>query len=349
MQKYNFLKKISEIYHHKNTQLVLSLLCIFIMMRFSFMVLGTIKGVFLYDIYNHFDYEYQKKIVNNNLFTHTLLLYLPIFLSFFAILKRKIGLKEFTLSLILSYLANKYQWFDIVHNVIKNTFIFDYLKSTGRTVINNQYTRIIFYLLFIFILLIQILRKKTRTLSRIMIFFITTSCLFTVTIFHIAIPMGIFKSVLEDKSQIQKYEVEKFTKEEICKVKNCYNISSLGQIEVISEKEKPDNFKQYEWIISKGIYLLNSKNETIFSEPVNVNAGFLFDYDIITLKKENDKYFTVIDNVSIRKFSRESEIMFSFLAIMAHFIWIFGGLVLLEFHYYKFKKRATLKLKKDNL
>lgn len=345
MQKYNFLNKITDLYKNKNTQFILNLMCIFILVRFCFLVLATIKGVFVYDFYHHFDYEYQKKIDGNNLFTHTILLYTPIFLSFFSIVKRKVDIKDFTLSLILAYIANKYQWFDLIHNLIKNTFIFDYLRSTGRTVINNQYTRIIFYVLFIFILFIQIIRKKTRTLSRIMVFFITTSCLLTVTIFHVAIPMGIFKSVLEDKSQIQKYEVENNTKEEICKIKNCYNLFADGRLEIISEVNKPKDFKQYNWIISKGMYLIDSKKETIFSEPINVNEGFLFDYDIITLRKDKDKYFTVIDNVSMRKFSRESEIMFSFLAIMAHFIWIFGGLVLLEFHYYKFQKRSFLKNK----
>lgn len=347
MLKYNFLIKISESLKNKNFQLVINLISLFIIFRFVFTVLVTIKGVVIYDLNHHFDYEYQKMIVNNNLFTHSMLLYTPIFLCLFALIKRKIETIDFALSIIISYLFVQYQWFDLIHNLIQNTFIFDGLRASGRTVINNQYTRIIFYVLLIIALLIQTIRKKTRTLSRIMILFMTTSCLFTVTVFHIAIPMGIFKSVLQDKSQNQEYEIKNYSQKDICKIKNCYYLYENGNIEIISELEKL-NFQQYNWIIRKGIYFINQNKKEVFSEPVNVNAGFLFDYDILTMKKEENKFFTIIDSKSVRKFSRESEIMFSFLAIMAHFTWIFGTLILLEFHYYKFKKRIKNKIVEEN-
>lgn len=339
MQRFNFLQKISDFFNHKTTKLVISLVALFFIIRFSFIVLGTIKGVIIYDIYHQFDYNYQKNVVGNNLFTHSMLLYTPIFLSFITLFKRKISLVDFAIALLLSYMAIQNEWFDYIHNFIQNSFIFDKLKESGRTVINNQYTRIIFYILLIVGLLIQVLRKKTRTISKIMILIMTTSCLFTVTVFHVAIPMGMFKAVLKDKEQNQKFEIENYSPQEICKTRNCYNVYENGNLEIISEVEKTD-FKQYDRILYKGIYIMNQQHLGTFSEAVAVNVGFLFDYDIITMKKEGDKYFTTVDNKSIRKFSRESEIMFSFLAIVAHFIWIFGTLILIEFHNYKFKKRA---------
>lgn len=343
MFKSKNFQNFKNIYQNKNTGIIINLICIFILVKLVISILITIKGVIIYDFYHHFDYEYQKKIFNNNLYTHTILLYIPIFLSFIAIIKRKVGMLEFVIAFVLSSLAIKYNWFDIIHNNIKNTFIFDKLRESGRTVINDQYTRIIIYVLLIITLLIQVMLKKTRTLSRIMILFMTTSCLLTVIIFHIAIPMGIFKSVLEEKTQSQKYEMENYSREDICKRKNCYFLLENGKIEVISEVSKLENFKQYERVISNGIYIINNTEQKVFADHLNVNAGFLFDYDIIVMKKEKDKYFTTIDNISIRQYSRESEIMFSFLAIMAHFIWIFGTMVLLEFHYYKFKKRLIMK------
>lgn len=347
MKKYNIKEKISQIYHQQNIQLVMNLICVFIIVKFLFIILMTIKGVFNYTFYHHLDSEYQKEIVNKNLFTHTILLYTPIFLSFFAIIKKKIGLKEFTLAIIFSYLSNRFQVFDLIHSYIQNSFIFDYIRSKGRVIINNQYTRIVFYISLILILFLQVLIKKTRTLSRIMVLMITTSCLITVVIFHIAVPMGVFKSVLDDKTEVQKYEIENLKKEDVCKFKKCYKITN-NQVEIISKNKKPENLKQYEFIINKGMYLINKEENYIFSESVNVNAGFLFDYDIITMKKEGSSFFIIIDDLSMRKFSRESEIMFSFLAIVAHFVWIFGGLLLLEFHYYKLKKRMLLEKEKDN-
>lgn len=338
MQKYNLLPKIILLLKNKHLKLLMYMISIFVIVKIIVLTILTIKGVILYDFYYHSDYEYQKSIVTKNLYMHSLLLYTPIFISIIAIIKRKVGMLDFTVAFILSYFALKYNWFDIIHMTIEKTFIFDYIRQHGRTIINNQYTRIIIYILLIFILLIQLIIKKTRTLSRVMVFFMTTSCLLTVTVFHIAIPMGIFKEVLNEKSETQKYEIQNYSKEDICKRKNCYNLYESGKIEIISEFSRPKNLNQYERIINNGIYVINQDKQNVFSHYINVNAGFLFDYDIISMKKDGDKFFTIIDNVIMRKYSRESEIMFSFLAIMAHFVWIIGTMILLEFHEYKFKK-----------
>lgn len=347
MLKNKYIKILSDIYSHQYTQLIINLISIFIIVRFSFLFLKTISDVVSYTIYNHSDFKQQQKVVGNNLFLHSILLYIPIFLSLISICLKKIDLKHFVISLLLSYLALKYQWFDILHNAIKDTFIFDILRQHGRTVINNQYTRIICYLLLIILLIIQVAYKKHRSLSRIMVLLMTSSCLITVSVFHIAIPMGMFKYIVEDKTQLAQYEIENLEKKDICNNKSCYYLYPEGKVEIIKNTNHITDIQQYNYIISKEMYFINVQKKSSYSEAVNVNSGFLFDYDIITMKKEGDKYFTTIDNISLRKFSRESEIMFSFLAIMAHFVWIFGGLVLLEFHNYKFKKRASNNLIKD--
>lgn len=340
MLQNKFFKTISDLYTHKNTKLVIDLISIFIFVKFSFLFIQTIGSVLSYTIYHHFDLSTQEKVVGNNLFLHSILLYIPIFLSALSLFIKRIELKHFTLSLLFSYMALKYQWFDVLHNLIKDKFIFDIVRQHGRTVINNQYTRILCYFLLIIILLIQVIYKKYRSLSRIIVLIITMSCLFTVSIFHIAIPMGMFKYIVEDKVQLSQYQIENLEKKDICKMKNCYYLYPDGAVKVITNNNNIKSFEDYKLTISKAIYFIEQKKATSYSEAVNVNSGFLFDYDIITIKKEDNKYFTTIDNSSLRKFSRESEIMFSFLAIMAHFTWIMGGLILLEFHYYKFKKRS---------
>lgn len=341
----NFFILINNKYKLK---MIINIISIIILINFLILIIGTLKDVFIYSFYYHLDYGHQIKVLDNNLYCHSLLFYTPIFLALFAIIKRKIGILEFTISIILASMAVKYNFFDTLHNLIKDTIIFDKLKEEGRTIINNQYTRIILYIVLIMTLFIQTLIKRTRTLSRIIICFVVTSCLITVTVFHIAIPMGMFKSVLEEKKESQRYEIENYSKEDLCKNKNCYYLYENGKIEVIYENLQINDFKKYSWAISQGIFLMKNNNKNTFSENVSVNEGFLFDYDILVMKKENEKYFTIIDNSSMRKYSRESEIMFSFLAIMAHLIWIFGSLVLLEFHYYKFKNRLKNKSNEVN-
>lgn len=347
MLKNNLLQKISSIYENKNTQLIINLVCIFILVKFIFLFLNTVTSVFSYTLYHHTDLKAQEKVVGNNLFLHSILLYIPIFLSVIAIFVKKVQLKHFIFSLLLAHIALKYQWFDILHNIIKDTFIFDSIRAKGRTIINNQYTRIICYLTVIIILFSQVLIKKYRSLSRIFILLITVSCLTTITIFHVAVPMGMFKYIVLDKTQLAQYDIENRNKNDVCKFKNCYYLYENGKAEIITQRQKVDNLDSYNWVISKSIHHMKSNNTNVYSEAVSVNSGFLFDYDIITMKKESDKYFTTIDTTTLRKFSRESEIMFSFLAIMAHFTWIIGGLMLLEFHYYKFKKRVENNIIKE--
>jgi len=339
------LLKFKNLYENKYVKIFIDLLLIFIFVKFIMSFLTPIKEVISYNIFHQFDYNFQKEVVKDILYSHTVLLYTPIFLSLISICKKKVGFKELVYCLILSSLANHFKWFDIIHNFFEEISIFEILKQNGRTAINNQYTRIIFYILNISILTFLVFRKKTRTLSRIIILFITTSCLLTISIFHIAIPMGMFKSVQKDKSEIAEYEIKNYPKEVICSNKNCYEISFDGKIKVINEVEELTSFNEYKWVIEKGNFLMIKNNKDTFAQAVNVKSEFLFEYNILAMKKENNHFFISIDTKSMRKFSRESEITFSFLATLAHFIWIIGGIILLEFHYYKFNKRRKIEEK----
>lgn len=344
-QNNEVLKKVKDLFEHKYVKGFIDLLSIFILIKFLMSFLIPIKEVFSYNINHQFEYEYQKEVVQNILYSHTILLYTPIFLSIICLIKRKIGFKEFTLSFILAYFANQYGWFNIIHNFLEQTPIFDVLKQNGRTTINNQYTRIIFYILDILFLLFLVVRKKTRTLSRVIILLVTTSCLLTVSIFHVAIPMGMFKSVQKDKSEIAEYEIKNYPKEVVCATRNCYEVSFDGKIKTINEIESLNDFNEYEWVIKKGNYLMSQNHKDTFAQAVNVRSKFLFEYNILSMKLEKNGFFIVIDPKSMRKFSRESEITFAFLATLAHFIWIFGALILLEFHYYKFNKKRKIEEK----
>ena len=91
----------------------------------------------------------------------------------------------------------------------------------------------------------------------------------------------------------------------------------------------------------------DKKIKDTFAQAVNVKSEFLFEYNILAMKKKKIIIFISIDTKSMRKFSRESEINFSFLATLAHFIWM-NGIILLEFHYYKFNKRRKRLKKNEN-
>lgn len=341
-QNNEMLQKIKNLLSNKYVKNFYDLALLFILIKFVMSFIIPIKEVISYNINHQFEYEYQKNVVKNILYSHTILLYTPIFLSMICLFKRKIGFKEFTISFLLGYFANEYGVFNIIHNFLETTPIFDILRQNGRTTINNQYTRIIFYFINILLLLFLVARKKTRTLSRIMILLITSSCLFTVSIFHVAIPMGMFKAVQKDKADISEYEIKNYPKEVSCENKNCYEIYFNGKVKVIKETKELGSLNEYSWVIDKGNYLMNKNNKDTFAQAVNIKSEFLFEYNIMAMKKEDNHYFVTIDPFSMRKFSRESEITFAFLATLAHFIWIFGGLILLEFHYYKFNQRRKI-------
>jgi hypothetical protein len=273
----------------------------------------------------------------------------PIFLLLIMIFKRELKLEFFAISLLFSFIIPTYDLFDnYIHPFLFNLHIYDFLLKNGQTILNPQYTKILFYLILMSILLIMNIFKKFRTIDRVFVLLIAIVVLITTFIFHITIPMGIFKYERYQLQENLTIQIHQLSEKDLCKDKSCFLLNSDLSIKNKSKDANTELLKKYEYFIVgiKKYYEANGKEE-IFTSALGTFNKQRFDYIISAAKLTEDGYFIVMDENVAKSYSRQSEIWFSFLTSTAHFIWVFGGFGLLFLHKIKFFKKKKELIKKE--
>lgn len=263
---------------------------------------------------------------------HGSILMTPIFLAMIMLCTKKMKIWHLALAIIMGFNFDSYQFFDnVIHPFLYKLHIFDFLLRSGQTVVNPQYTKILFYLVLLLGLTLQSIIKKYRSVDRIFMTLILSVVLGTTVIFHFAIPMGMFKIGKKDLEYALIEKVKYEPKNILCEKKECFTLNSDLQTLDPINNEQEKIFKNYSFFIKKVTPQLTLL-DPYFSISLGNFQGQGFDYIITVLQKTPTGYFLVYDKYASNKLSRHSEIWFSFLSTCAHFFWLYGGIGLLFLH-----------------
>jgi hypothetical protein len=280
--------------------------------------------------YNLADLTYMQHAIGS---IHGSILMAPIFLGIISIFIKKIKLWHVGFSIWLAFSLNSYQFFDsFLHPIFFKLHFFDIVMRPGQRIVNPQYTKILFYFLIIFILLIQCFTKKQRSVDRIFMLLIISSALVTTTVFHFAIPMGMFK--------MTKYELENKLidnilyepKNVLCAKKDCFYLDNSLQVIQKETNSNIEIYNKYSFILGLGEKIIYQNKQVFYSTSLGDINGAGFDYVTTVLQRTSNGYFLVFDSEGVKPIARHSEIWFSFLSTIAHFIWFYGGILVLFLH-----------------
>lgn len=272
-------------------------------------------------------------VTDDMLFVHSRILMLGILLTIFAVIKKSIGIIDFASLLLISFSTKLYELMDKeLHPLIFKTGILNYFLHENSSVLNPQYTRILFFLISFIALFSLILFKKTRTIDRFFIFLISGSILVTTSLFHIVLPMGMLKYAKKEKMEELIYQGYNLENKYLCKHKTCIILDKdlnekkemfIGDINL---QKNNQNF-----INEAKKFFINKNNEKF---PIyGMSGNFIGTYTVfnVCLKKENE-YLCIIDDNAIKDYGLHSELWFAFLTSIAHTFWLLFGLVLLWLH-----------------
>lgn len=310
----------------------------------SFIILNGVYIVIHYAITSHLTQYNDLKFVLSKIFrTHSALLMLPIWMMFFVICLKKCNLFYFSISIIFSFIIPSYYFFDnVLHPFLFNLHLYDFLLREGQTVLNPQYTKLLIYIILLIALIGMSISKKYRNIDRIFMSLITSSVLITLFLFHIALPMGIFKFSISQLENNLERESKITSLENLCRDRSCFIIDDKLNVIKQNKSNSKEIINQYSYFFYHAIDYYKDENHKILTGALGNFKGQEFDYIITIVKKEKDNYFVVMDENIGKSYSRQSEIWFSFLTTCAHFIWIYGGMLLLWQH-----KNRILKKRKQ--
>jgi hypothetical protein len=278
---------------------------------------------------------------------HAALLMVPLYLMLFSIIKKHLKFWHWVAATIGGFIIPSYELFDnYVHPFLFSLHIFDFLLQPNQQVLNPQYTKIFFYLVLTGILLLLNLRKKTRSADRIFVLLVSSVVLFTTLIFHIAVPMGFFKDVRYEVNYNIVKEANTESEDKLCENRDCFWLDNNLHLIKKNEQANPELLKTYHYFLDGGQKSLQNEKQ-IYSFPLGDFKGQRFDYIIPVMKKTDSGYYVMMDEQIMKKYSRNSEIWFAFLASAAHGFWIFGGMSLMFLHKQRFFRKLSPRMNKE--
>ncbi len=336
----------NTLFGDKNKKIVLGLCLISIFYFISFDILFPINKVILsFFSGDLFDLNNLKYLADNMVYSHAKVMTVGFLLMCFLIFKRTISIIEFTILNAFVFIFDIYEFMDnYLHGFLFSTGIFNSLLRQGATEINPQYTRILLFLVGFIALSIMICFKNKRTIDRAFVFIISASMIITTFVFHLAIPMGLFKLDKQEKIELFVKNIEELPIKYLCKDKSCLVIDkSFKEENIISKAGNVVFSEQENFISSAKEFLSNDKNKNLTYVAI---SGNFIGTDVILkacrIKEEESVTLCYFDNKSTEKVALMSKLWFAFLTCLAHFIWIYFGLGLLLLH----KNRIVSKLVK---
>lgn len=342
------VNKIKEYIEKTNENRIIQGISLFFIIYYAIVSLSMILSSTIVSMSNEYNqYNIMIESLSSVFYTHSSLIMVPLFLMFFLLFSKKLTLFYVGLSFVLSFGFNSYHFLDeTIHPVLTSFGIYNSLLRDNQTILNPQYSKLILYILLILIMFTLSLIKKTRTLDRIFILLIALSVLLTTVIFHFALPMGMFKYIKNREEITLMENVKKLELKQVCDKKNCFIINQDKEIiENINNSDEVllEKYNYYiDYVLSDDRDVPNDK-KGFYRASLGDFRGLRFDYIITVVTPLFDEsslyYLVVMDKDVLKGYSRQSEIWFSYLTSVAHFIWIFGGVFLLFLHKRRFLKK----------
>lgn len=277
---------------------------------------------------------------------HAALLMVPIYLMLFALFRKHFKFWYWVVATIGGFIIPSYELFDnYLHPLLFSFHIFDFILRPGQHILNPQYTKLFVYFILSAILLFLNIRKKTRSADRIFVLLISGVVLVTTLIFHIAVPMGFFNDVRHEVNYNIAREASAESEDVLCQNRDCFWLDNNFNLLKKNDVANPQLLKTYSYFLDGGKQSLQNEKQ-VYTFPLGDFQGQRFDYIIPAMKKTDSGYFVMMDENVMKKYSRNSEIWFAFLASAAHGIWIFGGMSLMFLHKQRFFRKLSPRMNK---
>lgn len=313
-------------------------------LQVSIAVVKIVSGSFASNLYSISNLE---RLLSEIFPIHSQLLMAPLILGAIMIFKKKMTLWHVAIALLFSFFIPSYELFDEhIHTFLFSLHLYDFLLQPGQQVLNPQYSRILFFVLLFSILLIQCVVKKTRSVDKIFITLILGVVLITTMIFHIALPMGMFKIAKHEAEQVLMQNVQNYNENSLCFDKHCYYLDHNFNVIKAFNNTDMNILKNYQYVLPSKKNEMEYKHVSIISASLGNFKEKGFAYMIFAMKKIPDGYFVVIDEDVLKKTAKHNEIWFSFLSTMAHGLWFYGGIFLLFLHKQVMFRKLSPRLQK---
>lgn len=265
---------------------------------------------------------------------HSGFLNFGIILAFYAIIFKTINYKRYLIICLIALFSGLYSFMDhTLHPYLTGTGIYDYIMRSGQTVSNPQYTRLLVFFIVLSTLGTILFFKKQRNLFRFFSLFISGSMVFTVMIFHVAVPMGYFSYL---KNQEMNREVESLNSVnvlDVCYIKKCITYNKDWNI-IFKDEGLSESFEINHETSRQNIQkILDERKEIKYIRAeLSTFENNNFDYALSIMLRTDKGYLWVIDENLIKEYSRLSELVFALLALMANTMWIFIFGLIMVFH-----------------
>jgi len=265
---------------------------------------------------------------------HSGFLNFGIILCIYAIFFKTINYKRYLVLFLIAFLSGMYAFIDhTLHPYLRGMGFYDFLMRGGQTVSNPQYTRLLIYFIVITLLGFILLFKKQRNLFRFFSLFISGSIVFTVMLFHVAMPMGYFSYLKNQEMNRKVTELNQVSVGEICDVTKCIMYDEDWNI-LFKDAGLSDNFEiSYEASRKNVENILNNQPDIDYVRAeLSTFDNSNFDYALSIMLRTENGYMWIIDDELIKEYSRIAELVFAILALMANTMWIFLFGLMMVFH-----------------
>jgi hypothetical protein len=254
---------------------------------------------------------------------------LVFYLAIGSFFMRRINLWLILISSVLaielgtSYFSNYLHPFLISHHLYPNSLGYGNTASQSP-----EYARLIVIFIVAVALLVFQLFKSRRTFSRIFILLIYYSVLLTSLLFHFVIIQAVTHSNNIAKVQYEKilWRDDFFT---ICKdlgVK-CFSTKNPEQLKVIDRSDiilSIQDSTRYTVLPDKASFIVNSKT-------LSSNTDRTASFTMTVIQMENERRY-LIDDEHYKDVINFYQKIYVYLGLLAHLVWILGGMFLLWYH-----------------
>lgn len=279
----------------------------------------------------------------------------PLVLGMLALFMRELGGRALLLATAIAYLLNSNDVFDgLLHNFLDQNDLYPLFLRRGNPeqAVNSQIPVSFAFLIVYLGLLITVLIRKRRTISRIFMLLIMSVTLGTTALFHQLLLDSALVTAIDQERMIYRHHLSAIAAlpdeaafQSLCQASATTCITrSMSSGLASSELTTDPAINQAVVRAFQALSADDIRSET-HTEALIVGA---LDRDLrgkqFVLHREDDRYRLAVDMGSYNHLPARYKVYFGTLMIFAHMWWVYGGLALLTFHRSRFAWRFAKQL-----
>lgn len=260
--------------------------------------------------------------------------HIPLALLIYACFFGRISGRAFFVLALSATVVNHFGLIDdVLHGMFADMGVYRLIISNQSVdaggFVNPQYAKIVMYGLFMSILIVEVLIKKTRTLDRVGVLFVTMFILASLFVAHKSTAQGNLKDVSIINSQVMRSSasLDDGNFESSCQSMNysCYQLPIENDFKLHDERIRKIVNDIRLHAIENNIRSMSSGFSVPFVSGTTIRVAQFF------FKKHEDEYRVIIDE-NYNSYRDDNAIFFSAWLIFAHAVWLLVGFYLIQRH-----------------